>query len=105
MVKGLNRRGTDYYRKNANALIELRGPVFEQKVIDYILAQAKVTEKKVTREELAKAVEEDQEFHPVSLPHDHGDHDHHNHGHEHGHEHGHDHDHKHHQHDHLDHDH
>jgi trigger factor len=100
---GQERRVIDYYRKNANALIELRGPVFEQKVIDYILAQAKVTEKKVTREELAKAVEEDQEFHPVGLPHDHGDHDHHDHDHAHGHEHGHDHDHEHNDHDHHDH--
>jgi trigger factor len=92
---GQERRVIDYYRKNSNALIELRGPVFEQKVIDYILAQAKVTEKKVTREELAKAVEDDQEFHPVSLPHNDGDHDH-EHGHDHAHDHGdHDHDHPH----------
>ncbi|MGH6875359.1 MAG: trigger factor, partial [Aestuariivirgaceae bacterium] len=92
---GQERRVIDYYRKNANALIELRGPVFEQKVIDYILAQAKVTAKKVTREELAKAIEEDQEFHPVPLPHDHHEHEHHQ-EHEHGHDQAHDHDHDHH---------
>jgi trigger factor len=102
---GQERKVIDYYRKNSNALIELRGPVFEQKVIDYILAQAKVTEKKVTREELAKAVEDDQEFHPVTPPHDHGDHDHdHAHGDDHGHDHEH-HDHEHHDHEHHDHDH
>jgi trigger factor len=97
---GQERKVIDFYRKSPNALIELRGPVFEQKVVDYILSQAKMTDKKVTRDELAKAVEEDQEFHPVHLPHDHSgaghDHDHsHDHEHDHGHDHSHDHGHEH----------
>jgi trigger factor len=91
---GQERKVIDYYRKNSNALIELRGPVFEQKVVDHILAQAKVTEKKVTRQELTKAVEDDQEFYDHHHGHDHdhpGDHDH-DHDHDHGpDEHGHDH--------------
>jgi trigger factor len=94
---GQERKVIDYYRKNSNALLELRGPIFEQKVVDYIVAQAKVTERKVTREELAKAVEDDQEFHAYH-DHDHEGHDHpHGHEHEHGHdhEHGHEHDHEH----------
>jgi trigger factor len=78
---GQERKVIDYYRKNSNALMELRGPVFEQKVVDYILAQAKVTEKKVTREQLAKAVEDDQEFRDHHHDHDHHDHDHHDHDH------------------------
>jgi trigger factor len=90
---GQERRVIDYYRKNSNALLELRGPIFEQKVVDYIVAQAKVTERKVTREELSKAVEDDQEFHAFH-DHDHEGHDHH-HGHDHGHDHEHDHDHDH----------
>jgi hypothetical protein len=62
-------------------------------VVDYIVAQAKVTERKVTREELAKAVEDDQEFHAFH-EHDHERHDHHHeHDHEHRHEHDHEHDH------------
>jgi trigger factor len=98
---GQERKVIDYYRKNANALMELRGPIFEQKVVDYIIAQAKVTEKKVTREELAKAVEEDQEFPALHAGHDHPhDHDH-DHAHDHEHDHDHDHDHPHaHDHDH-----
>ena len=48
----------DYYRKNPQALGEIRAPLFEEKVIDHILAQAKVTDKHVTREELVKMDEE-----------------------------------------------
>ncbi|MGL4812680.1 MAG: trigger factor, partial [Beijerinckiaceae bacterium] len=42
----------DFYRKNPQALAELRAPIFEEKVIDHILAGAKVTDKAVTREVL-----------------------------------------------------
>jgi trigger factor len=49
----------DYYRNNAQALAELRAPIYEEKVVDFILAQAKVGERKVTREELMKADEEE----------------------------------------------
>jgi trigger factor len=45
----------DYYRKNAQALAELRAPIYEEKVVDHILTLAKVDERKVTREELMKA--------------------------------------------------
>ena len=49
----------EYYEKNPSALMELRAPIFEEKVVDYILTQTKVTEKKVTREELLKSANED----------------------------------------------
>ncbi|WP_158817645.1 trigger factor [Methylocapsa sp. S129] len=45
----------DYYRKNAQALAELRAPIYEEKVVDHILTLAKVGERKMTREELMKA--------------------------------------------------
>jgi trigger factor len=44
----------DYYRKNAEAVASLRAPIFEDKVIDFILELAKVTEKKVSRDQLYK---------------------------------------------------
>jgi trigger factor len=44
----------DYYRKNPDALASLRAPIFEEKVVDFILELAKVTEKPVSREELSK---------------------------------------------------
>ncbi len=49
----------DYYRNNPQALAELRAPIYEEKVVDFILTQAKVDERKVTREELMKADEEE----------------------------------------------
>lgn len=50
----------EFYRKNPQALAELRAPIFEEKVIDHILAGAKVTEKTVTRDELLADEESDQ---------------------------------------------
>jgi len=44
----------DFYRNNANALASLRAPIYEEKVVDFLVELAKVTEKKVTREELYK---------------------------------------------------
>lgn len=42
----------EYYRKNPQALAELRAPIFEEKVVDHILASATVTEKTVSKAEL-----------------------------------------------------
>jgi trigger factor len=49
----------DYYRKNPEALAEIRAPLFEEKVVDHIIAQVKLTDKKVSKEELLKAAAED----------------------------------------------
>jgi trigger factor len=49
----------DYYRKNPEALGGLRAPIFEQKVADFVLELAKVTDKTVTREELLHDEDED----------------------------------------------
>jgi trigger factor len=53
-MPGREKEVWDYYRNNANALAQLRAPIYEDKVVDYILELANVTEKKVTREELYK---------------------------------------------------
>ncbi len=49
----------DYYRQNPDALSALRAPIFEEKVLDYLLELADVSEKKVTREELLAEEEDD----------------------------------------------
>jgi trigger factor len=54
----------DYYRKNPGAMMELRGPIFEQKVVDAIVAKAKVSEKAVSKDELQAMVQDEDE--PVS---------------------------------------
>ena len=51
---GQEKQVWDYYRSNPGALAQLRAPIFEDKVVDFILELANVTENKVTREELAK---------------------------------------------------
>jgi trigger factor len=48
----------EYYEKQPGALAELRAPIFEDKVVDHVLDLAKPIEKKVTKDELFKAVEE-----------------------------------------------
>jgi trigger factor len=53
-MPGREKEVWDYYRSNAQALAQLRAPIFEDKVVDFILELANVTEKKVSREELFK---------------------------------------------------
>jgi trigger factor len=50
----------DYYRKNAQALASLRAPIFEEKVVDYILELADVTEKTVSKDDLFKDNEDEE---------------------------------------------
>jgi trigger factor len=59
-MPGREKEVWDYYRNNANALAQLRAPIYEDKVVDFILELANVTEKKVTREELYKDDEAEQ---------------------------------------------
>ena len=91
----------EYYEKNPAALIELRAPIFEEKVIDHILGLAKPVDKKVTAEELLKPDAREDALahlgHDHAHDHDHAHgHDHHHHDHDHGHaphDHAHTHDH------------
>lgn len=48
----------EYYEKTPGALAELRAPIFEDKVVDFILDQAKPVEKRVSKDDLKKQVEE-----------------------------------------------
>jgi trigger factor len=60
-----------YFQQNPAAVAELRAPIFEDKVVDYILELATVTDKPVSREELFTDPDDD-----------------HDHDHDHNHEHG-----------------
>lgn len=55
---GQEKQVYEFYQKNPQALVELRAPIYEEKVIDYILELAQVTENKVTREALYKDEDE-----------------------------------------------
>ncbi len=61
----------DYYRKNPNALAGLRAPIFENKVIDYVVELADIKDKKVSREELVKLVREGEEGFDIDNDHSH----------------------------------
>jgi trigger factor len=64
----------DYYRKNPRALAEIRAPLFEEKVVDHIISQVKLVDRKVSRDELLKANDDDDanaaggEAAPASVP-------------------------------------
>ena len=77
----------EYYRDNPQAVATLRAPIFEEKVIDFLVELANVTEKKVSREELYK--DEAGEAGHDHAHHDHAHHDHAGHDHDHDHDHGH----------------
>ena len=56
---GQEKQVWDFYRNNQQALAELRAPIYEEKVVDHIIALAKVEERKVSKEELLKPIEDD----------------------------------------------
>jgi trigger factor len=58
-VPGHEQQIWDYYRKHPEALASLRAPIFEDKVIDFLIELADVTEKHVSREELERDEEEE----------------------------------------------
>ena len=51
----------EFYKKTPEAMMELRGPIFEQKVVDHIVSKADLPEKTVTREELMAILEDNDE--------------------------------------------
>jgi trigger factor len=55
----------DYYRNNNQALAELRAPLYEEKVVDYILGLAKVEDRKVTKDELLQPAEDELPGEPI----------------------------------------
>ena len=57
--QGQEQQVYDYYRKNPQALAGLRAPVFENKVVDYVIELAEKTDKPMTRAELSKIIAAD----------------------------------------------
>ncbi|QUS40241.1 trigger factor [Tardiphaga alba] len=57
-MPGREKEVWDFYRSNPQALAQLRAPIYEDKVVDFILELAKVTEKKVSKEDLYKDEDE-----------------------------------------------
>ncbi len=57
---GQEKKVVEYYRSQPEALAQLRAPLFEDKVVDFIIEMAKVTEKPVTSAELMRDPDDEQ---------------------------------------------
>lgn len=70
-------RFAQYIQQDAMAAAQLRAPLYEDKVVDFLFSKAVITDRAVTREELEAAIEaeEDGHVHGPDCGHDHG-HDH-----------------------------
>jgi trigger factor len=58
-VPGREQEVWEFYQKNPGALASIRAPIFEEKVVDFLLELATVSEKQVSREELLKDDEDE----------------------------------------------
>ncbi len=56
---GQEKEVLEFYQKNPAAVQQLRAPLFEERVVDHILENAKIEEKKVSKEELMEDPEGD----------------------------------------------
>ena len=70
--RGQEQQVVEYYRDNPDALQALRAPIYEEKVVDYVLEFAEVADKAMSQEELVALGEDDEDAHG----HAHHDHDH-----------------------------
>ena len=71
-------RFIDYIRSEPLAAAQLRAPLYEDKVVDFLFDKAEVTERQVTRDELQAAIEAEEgagsgHVHGPDCNHDHGD--------------------------------
>ncbi|PXA99400.1 trigger factor [Nostoc sp. 3335mG] len=72
-------RFIQYIRQEPMAAAQLRAPLFEDKVVDFLFDKAEITDREVTREELEAAIESEE----GAIPHVHGPDCGHDHGHDH----------------------
>jgi len=56
---GQEKEVMDYFRNTPEAMEQLSAPVYEEKVVDFIIEQAKITDKTATMDDLIKALEAD----------------------------------------------
>jgi trigger factor len=85
-------RFMEYIQQDPVAAAQIRAPLYEDKVVDFLFDKATISDRAVTREELEAAIEAEDDggpkphVHGPDCDHDH-DHDHAHHGHDHGHDH------------------
>lgn len=67
-------RFIQYIQQEPMAAAQLRAPLYEDKVVDWLFDKAEVTEREVTREELEAAIESEDGFATGTHTHDHDNH-------------------------------
>jgi trigger factor len=86
-------RFLQYIQQDPVAAAQLRAPLYEDKVVDFLFDKAEIADRAATRTELEAAIESEDGFatgthhHSHDHDHDHHDHDHHDHAHDHDHGH------------------
>ncbi|RYD55609.1 MAG: trigger factor [Sphingomonadales bacterium] len=63
-----------YVRQEPMAAAQLRAPLFEDKVVDYLFDKAEITDREVTKEALEAAIESEEGFDTGTHHHDHDNH-------------------------------
>jgi trigger factor len=88
--RGQEQQAFEHMRKNPSVIAAVRAPIFEEKVVDFLLELAKVSDKPVSRDTLFEEDDDDGHDHDHHHHHHHhgDDHDHDHHGHDHHHHHG-----------------
>lgn len=68
------KRFIQYVQQEPMAAAQLRAPLYEDKVVDFLFDKAEVTDREATREELEAAIESDDGFSTGTHTHDHDNH-------------------------------
>ena len=61
MMPGQEKIVNEYYKENPSALDSLRGTIYEEKIIEQIKKEAKISKKEITKEEAEKIIKEENE--------------------------------------------
>ena len=67
-------RFMQYVQQEPMAAAQLRAPLYEDKVVDFLFSKAEITDRETTREELEAAIESDEGFSTGTHTHDHDNH-------------------------------
>ncbi|MBT5073013.1 MAG: trigger factor, partial [Kordiimonadaceae bacterium] len=58
----------EYFQKDPNAMAQMKAPLYEEKVVDFIFELAKITEKKVSSDEMLAIIEAEDDDAPEKKP-------------------------------------
>ena len=68
-------RFVEYIQSEPLAAAQLRAPLYEDKVVDFLFDKAEVSQREVTKDELQAAIEAEEHVHGPDCGHDHGAHE------------------------------